>query len=56
MEIIVLTVWEIWNTRNGFIFKNKRPSLFTARKFLKEELKWLKFRATRKAYNSFPNG
>jgi hypothetical protein len=53
MEIIILTVWAIWNTRNGFIFKNKRPSHFTARRFLKDELKWLKFRATRKAYSNF---
>ena len=38
-EIIILASWEIWTTRNDFIFKGITPSLYTCRKKFKDELK-----------------
>jgi hypothetical protein len=53
MEIIILCAWSIWLTRNSIIFNNVHPSLYRWRAIFMTELKWLKFRATRKKYASF---
>lgn len=37
-DIIILIAWEIWNTRNGFIFRRIRPSLFACKKLFNEEM------------------
>ena len=39
MEIIILTCWAIWTTRNDHIFQHIQPSIYRCRKKLKEELK-----------------
>lgn len=53
LEIIILAAWAIWNTRNDFIFKGIPPNLYSCRNFLKEELKWIIYRAKRQDYASF---
>jgi hypothetical protein len=50
MEIIILTAWSIWTTRNDYIFKGIPPSLYRCRKKLRDELSLLLHKATRKSY------
>lgn len=53
MEIIILTCWAIWTTRNDHIFQHIQPSIYRCRKKLKEELKWIIYRVKRKEYSGF---
>jgi hypothetical protein len=54
MDIIILTTWAIWNNQKMLSSsRTKDPAFFTLRSILKEELKWIKLRATRKTYNNF---
>lgn len=53
MDIIILVSWAIWTTRNDYIFKAKPPNLYTCRRKLKEELKWIIYRVKRKDYEGF---
>ena len=53
MEIILMGLWAIWKTRNAFIFQQMHPNLYRCRAIFKEEMKLLKYRATRKAYADF---
>lgn len=53
LEIIILVSWAIWTTRNDYIFKSTPPSLYTCRRKLKEELKWIIYKAKRKDYAGF---
>jgi hypothetical protein len=50
MEIIILICWSIWTTRNDAIFKGLTPSLYRARRKLKDELSLLIHKAKRKSY------
>lgn len=54
MDIIIHVSWAIWNTRNDFIFNNVKPSLYACRQRLKQELKLLTYRATRKSLAALP--
>jgi hypothetical protein len=55
MEIIILTAWSIWTTRNDYISKGTPPSLYRCGKKLKDELYLLLHKATRKSYGGFRN-
>jgi hypothetical protein len=50
MELIILICCSIWTTRNDFIFKGLTPSLYRARRKLKEELHLLIHKAKGKSY------
>ena len=53
LEIIILCSWAIWLTRNDFIFKDKKPDLYSCQAIYKYELRWLKHRAIRKKYGLY---
>jgi hypothetical protein len=51
MELIMLTTWSIWITRNEFIFKAVTPSVYRCRERFKNELGFLVHKAMRKSYH-----
>jgi hypothetical protein len=50
LDIVILGCWSIWRVRNDFLFKDITPNLYRCKKFFKEELALLVYKAKRKSY------
>jgi hypothetical protein len=53
MEIIILTAWGIWISRNNKIFNNQTPSLKTWKIIFLQEAKLLIYRMKKKHADTF---
>jgi hypothetical protein len=53
MEIIMISTWSIWITRNNAIFNNQRHDIRSWRSIFRQEISLLKYRIKKKHANTF---